>query len=151
MASGFITLRDGRCLAVRWAYHDDVIAAIAAQLDRDDPERELAAWLRGRLPGPDDIELGYGPWLRKRDGAHIPRTLDLRAFTSLHRDLFEEAALRAAQRLQESDVLYAAVSRLADMILRARRGEPPMELSDCRAVMPSEVKRDGPGSDESLE
>jgi hypothetical protein len=146
MASGFITLRDGRCLAVRWTYHDAVVAAIAAQLDGDDAERELAAWLRSRLPGPDDIEhLGHGPWLRKRDGAHIPRTLDLRAFDGLHRDLFEEGALRAAKRLPESDPSYTAVRRLAEMILRARRGEPPLELSDLRAVMPCEVKRDGPG------
>jgi hypothetical protein len=149
MASGFITLRDGRCLAVRWTHHDAVVAAIAAELDRDCAERELASWLRSRLPGPDDIEhLGHGPWLRKRDGATIPRNLDLRAFASLHRERFEEGALRAAQRRPESDALHAAIARLADMILRARRGEPPLELSDLRDVMPCELKRDGPGSDE---
>jgi hypothetical protein len=149
VASGFITLRDGRCLAVRWSFHDAIIAAIAAELDRDDTERELAAWLRGRLPGPDDIEhLGYGPWVRQRDGAHIPRTLDLRAFAASYRDRFEEGALRVAQHLPEADVLHKAVARLADMILRARRGEPPLELSDLRAVKPRELNRDGPGADD---
>jgi hypothetical protein len=148
MASGFITLGDGRCLKVRWTYHDELIAAIAAELDADDAERELATWLRGRLPGPDDIELGYGPWLRKRDGAHIPRNLDLRAFASSYRERFEDGALRAACRLREADLLHTAVTRLADMIRRARRGEPPLELSDLRDVLPCKLKRDGPGCDD---
>jgi hypothetical protein len=149
MASGFIVLRDGRCLAKRWTFHDAVIAAIAAELDADEAERELEAWLRSRLPGPDDIELGYGPWLRKRDGAHSPRKLDLRAFGSSYPDRFEEGALRAARRLLRDDVLHASLARLADMIMRSRRGEPPLELSDLRAVMPRELKHDGPGSDDS--
>jgi len=138
---------------VRWSYHDAVIAAIAAELDRDEAERTLAAWLRSRLPGPDDVEhLGYGPWLRQRDGAQIPRQLDLRAFTDLYRDRFEDAALRAAQRIAASDALYVAMTRLADMIVRARRGEPPLERSDLREVVPCEVQHDGPGStDESTD
>ncbi len=150
MASGFITLQDGRCFSVRWTYHDKVIAAIAGELDRDDNERELAAWLRSRLPGPGDIEhLGYGPWLRKRDGAHIPRTLDLRAFASSQRKRFEDAAIRAAGRIPETDVSQAALTRLADMIARARRGEPPLELSDLTAVRPCELDHDGPDGNSS--
>jgi hypothetical protein len=146
MASGFLTLGDGRCLAIRWAYHDAVIAEIAKELDRDEGERELAAWLRGRLPGPDDIEhLGHGPWLRKSDGAHVPRKLDLRVFTTRHRQRFEEGALRVAQRLPDGHDLHGVFARLADMILRARRGEPPLELSDSRVVRPSEPAHDGPG------
>jgi hypothetical protein len=47
-------------LCVRWGYHDEVIAAIAQELEGDDSDRELAAWLLTRLPGSDDLEhLGY--------------------------------------------------------------------------------------------
>ena len=53
VASGFLILSDGRCLARNWAAYDAVLRAVAEQLDAT---LELRAWLLLLLPGPDDEE-----------------------------------------------------------------------------------------------
>ena len=63
MASGFLILADGRCLACRWWAYDAVIKAVAEQLGGSDAALALREWLLSLLPGPDDEQhIGYGPW-----------------------------------------------------------------------------------------
>jgi hypothetical protein len=149
MASGFITLRDGRCLSVRWRWHDEAVAAVAAALDQNGAEPALAAWLRSRLPRAEDQEdLGYGPWRRVLDGAIVPRTLDLRAFAGAYQQAFEDGVLRAASTVLQTERLHPVLARLAEMVVRSRRSDPPLELSDCCVIMPRDVERDGPAMDD---
>src|SRR6185436_1668335 len=51
MASGFIVLKDGRCLAVGYPLHDAVLISVLEALPDGDP---LRAWLETQVPGTDD-------------------------------------------------------------------------------------------------
>jgi hypothetical protein len=104
---------------------------------------ELRMWLLAQLPGPNDDELGHGPWIRGKDGAHVERFIDLREFTPEDQLHFADAVLRAAEVAAESD--RALISELADMVARHRRGEPPLVRSDWREVIPSRGRKIGPG------
>ena len=53
MASGFIILRDGRCLSVTHAAHDAVLHSIAAAMQDATP---LHAWLLTQIPVEMDVE-----------------------------------------------------------------------------------------------
>ena len=155
MASGFLILADGRCLAVNWRYYDLTLRAVAESLEDSQGGRELRTWLMTLVPGPHDIEeLGYGAWLRSEDQQIIPKYLDLRELTPQNQRLFHEAALRAAERgnspeaTTRDSMLIRCLMHLSDMVERANRGEPPLSLSDWVKVEPCEGKKIGPGWNE---
>lgn len=43
MASGFIILKDGRCLSVRHATHDALVRSVAASLEENSPLTRVAS------------------------------------------------------------------------------------------------------------
>src|SRR5262245_12579436 len=90
MASGFLILKDGRCLAVRHKLHDAVLRSLAAAMD-DSP---LRAWLTTQVPREDDTELGFA-FVRATNGEQVSRELDTRALTEPNRRLLERAAAQA--------------------------------------------------------
>ena len=143
MASGFLILQDGRCLAVRHALHDAVLRSVAEHLPAGDP---LGAWLRRQVPGDGDQEVGYG--LVRTDGEQVPRFLDLRALTGENLRRFVAAAGSCQPspgvRAPTEDV-EACLHRLRLMLGAAERGEPPLALTDWRAVAPPCTDRIGPG------
>jgi hypothetical protein len=148
MPSGFITLPDGRCLARRWIYHDDVVRSVANMLSG--MGQPLGKWLLGQLPGPNDIdELGYGAWLRQSDQTIVVRHIDTRNLTPANQRLFCEAAKLASNEQYHDKHLARCLLELGEMTRRFESGEPPLSLSDCREVMPHEPARIGPGWNDS--
>jgi hypothetical protein len=146
MPSGFLVLADGRCLARRWWAYDQVIRAVADSLEKSAPGVALRGWLLSLLPGPEDEEeIGIGAWHRTADKLTVVRHLDIRELTSENRGLFHDAALEAARRCAPDEDESQSLADLADMLMRADRGEPPLSRSDWREVVPSEGKRIGPG------
>lgn len=142
MASGFLVLPDGRCLARRWTAHDEVLRAVAEEV-RDTALRD---WILSQLPGPDDeVELGYGAWLRAADEQVIPRHIDLRLMTAQNQRLFCDAARKAASVPRSDESLSHILDVLDDMIQRMDREEPPLSRSDFTRVTPPENTRIGPG------
>jgi hypothetical protein len=140
MAAGFVILKDGRCFSVPSAAHDRALRAVLDAMGVDEP---LRRWLDEQLPSDGDTELGYA-FVRKSDGEHVSRHLDLRGLTELNREVFEEAALDT-ERTNESD---PALLRLRQMIRYCRAGAPPLELSDWTVEAPPGPRRIGPGWDD---
>src|SRR5262245_15675089 len=129
MASGFLVLPDGRCLARRWRAHDTVLRWIADALAADPAASRLEAWLRRQIPGPDDIEeLGFGAFLRRRNGTEevVLKHLDLRRLAPEQQRLFCDAAKRARQVVPDDEWARVCLDDLVDMIERGERGEPPL-------------------------
>ncbi|HEV3343162.1 MAG TPA: hypothetical protein VG125_22505 [Pirellulales bacterium] len=146
MASGFLVLPDGRCLARRWSAHDEVLRAVAAQLGEEPAAQDLKHWLLEQLPGAsDEEELGYGAWFRTADQQIVVRHIDLRQMTVVNQQLFCEAAKRAALAEYPEEWLRGCLSDLAEMIVRGERGEPPLSKSDWREVVCPEGGPIGPG------
>jgi hypothetical protein len=105
MASGFLVLADGRCLARRTTAYDEVLRVLADELANNlaaDPgPAPLHAWLLSLLPGPDDYHhLGYGPWLRDSDQVTVERFLDLRELMLDNQRRVHDAARRASGCLE---------------------------------------------------
>jgi hypothetical protein len=142
MASFFLTLGDGRCLARYWAAWDELIKAVAHELGDSTEEEGLRDWLLRLVPGPEDVQhIGYGPWVRITDEEIVPRKLDLRDLSPTNRRLFTQAALKAADRCAGDQTLMD----LADMIRRAENREPPLSRTDLRCVVPHKGRIRGPG------
>lgn len=155
MASGFIILHDGRCFARRWTFYDAAINGVIDELINSPAEKDLATWLRGLLPGPDDIDIDYC-WIRKSDNENVLRHLDLRELTVDNHQRFYAAARRALHRLQFTDTSklhkdwILCLSILVEMIDRAEKGEPPLSMSDWVSVEPESGMHSGPGWDQSI-
>jgi len=144
MASGFVVLRDGRCLSVVQPIHDAVLRSIVESLPDASPFR---AWLGTQVPMEDDIELGYA-FVRAADGEHVSRTLDTRALTETNRKLFEDGA-RSALPIESAhasaEYVSRALGRLRAMLDLCDQGSPPLELSDWRVEAPPCDQKIGPG------
>ena len=142
MACGFLVLRDGRCLSVRWRLHDSVLRSIARALAPADP---LRAWLLTQLPREDDHELGFA-FVRADDGVHVSRHIDTRC---LHPDTLErlEMAARLADPSEEpfTDDVKECLARLSTMLAYCDEGRPPLDLSDWTVIEPPDDARIGPG------
>jgi hypothetical protein len=143
MASGFIILKDGRCLSVRHAAHDALLRSVVTALG-DSPFR---AWLLTQVPDEGDVELGYA-FIRTADGAHVVRVLDLRCLTGTNRRLFESAA-REARPIEGPfapvEDVVSALNRLRAMLDSSERGESALTLSDWTCKAPPAEGRVGPG------
>ena len=127
MASGFLILRDGRCLAVRHRLHDAVLRSIAAVMDDASALRE---WLSTQVPREDDVDLGYA-FVRASNNEHVTRELDTRALTEPNRRLFERAAVHAepiAGPYAPVDAVAFALNRLREMLRLCDEGQPPLTL-----------------------
>ncbi len=143
MASGFIILRDGRCLSVRHAIHDSVLRSIAAAIE----DGNLRGWLAAQVPADGDIDLGYA-FVRAGSGEHVSRELDTRGLTESNRRSFELAAAKAepiaGPHAPFKDVAFA-MKRLREMLRLIDEGRPPLELSDWTIEAPPCEERIGPG------
>jgi len=107
----------------------------------------LQEWLLSLLPGTgDEVELGYGAWLRKSDKEIVRRFLDVRELTNENQRRFHDAAKRAnrTSRSNSDLALKECLSDLADMVDRADKGESPLSLSDWTVVEPPTGKCLGP-------
>ena len=140
MASGFIVLPDGRCLARRSDVYDLALRAIANELEGEPALADLRLWLQALLPGAGDFEeLGYGAWLRVADQEVIVRHLDMRQLSPSDQAAMCAAAIRAGKRRDK------VLRDLAAMVEACQRGEPPLSNSDWSEVLPAEEERIGPG------
>lgn len=152
MASGFLVLADGRCLAVRWLLYDEVLRAVSDELNRSSEAEALREWLHTMLPkSGEEEDIGRGAWVRSADGVVVKRFLDVRGLTPRNQRLFHEAALRAGKRAategprEPLDLRHSALVHLLELVERAERGEPALSLSDWREVVPPEGRKLGPG------
>lgn len=149
VASGFIILRDGRCLSVRHATHDTLLPSVAASMEECSP---LRRWLLSLVTRELDINLGYA-FVRATDGEPLTRDLDLGGVTEANRRLFEEAARKAepiAGPFAPVEDVTFALQRLRTMLDRCDSGEPPLELSDWTREAPPVEGRVGPEWEESV-
>ena len=144
MASGFIVLGDGRCLAVHYPVYDAVLRSISCALSQLDP---LRGWLDTQLPGEVDVELGFA-FVRLANGEQVLRYLDVRGLTDPNQTKFEDAALIAqpsAGPHATFELVEVAISRLRDMIESRRAGASPLALSDWTTQPAEPVEKIGPG------
>ena len=146
MASGFIILRDGRCLSLRHAVHDAVLPSIATALNS---ATAFHQWLAAQVPGETDADLGYA-FVRAADGAHVSRELDTRDRTAPNLTLFERAAREAkpipGPCAPDEDV-NRGLQRLRKMLDSCDEGRPVLESSDWTVEAAPCQTRIGPGWD----
>ena len=144
MASGFIILRDGRCLSLRHAVHDAVLRSIATGLDS---ATAFQQWLAAQVPGATDADLGHA-FVRAADGAHVSRELDTRSLTAPNQKLFERAAREAKPipgPFAPAEDVDRGLQRLRKMLDSCDAGRPALELSDWTVEAPPCQTRVGPG------
>lgn len=153
MASGFIILKDGRCLARRWAIYDYIIEQAFRNLNDDGKEQPFKKWLQTLIPETGDEENGYGGFIKKSTGKETQRWLDLRELTEENQNLFWLALQRAITNLitkpdntdKKEDIellkLILKMKHLADV------GDNPDNLSDWKPghVEPPTGRQSGPG------
>jgi hypothetical protein len=149
LASGFIILKDGRCLAVRNATYDALLRSVMAAMEDGS---SLRAWLHDQIPSALDDDFGYA-FIRATDGEHVDRYLDLRGLTAANRSVFD-IAVRRAEPVEGpfapvEDVIWA-LQRFREMLDRCDRGEPPLELSDWTCEAPPVERRIGPDWEDSF-
>jgi hypothetical protein len=79
MASGFITLRNGKTWSPRWTGYDIVLKTIMNNLTDNEKEFELKKWIESILPNIEngDEECGYC-FIRNSDGENVLREIDTR-------------------------------------------------------------------------
>jgi hypothetical protein len=90
MASGFIILKDCRCLARRWTIYDYLIELVIDDLSylQDSKAIEFKHWLQTLIPKENDEYNGYGGFIRQETGEDVQRWLDLRELTEENQQLF---------------------------------------------------------------
>ncbi len=152
MASGFIILKDGRCFARRWTGYDEIIRIAIMELEHLENGGELADWLKLQIPDAqddDNADAGWG-FHNARVNDWVIRELDLRSLTKENQLLFLRAIQNGQRRLIENGENYASVSLdffnlFCDMMERADKGEPPMELTDWNKLADPCTEKNGPG------
>jgi hypothetical protein len=152
MASGFIILSDGRCLAPRYTGFDYLLELAIGEMRTDCDEGDFRQWLQTRIPSEGDIENGYGGFVKASTNENILRNLDLRELTPANQERFWCALQRAVRKLiLARDERYDGILYLLKRILRMRRltriKDDPDHLSDWRAgiIEPSTGAKAGPG------
>ncbi len=136
MASGFLTLEDGRCFARRMWLVTNILHLINEELKKIPNTREFSLFLEEYIPDPDDESNGYGGFIRKETGESIMVDIDLRELAPENRTFFWQAAQKALNKQhtenlteEKSDIFL--LTYLLDMHKRIVKGEPYWELSDC--------------------
>jgi len=152
MASGFIILKDGRCFARRWTGYDEIIRIAIIELELMENGKELADWLSLQIPDYQDDESADAGWgfHNARIDDWINRELDLRSLTNENQKLFWKAIRRGKSKLVENGEDYSPLSidffnLFYDMMERAEKGEPPMELTHWNKLAESCTEQNGPG------
>lgn len=89
MASGFITLSNGKTWSPRWTGYDIVLKTIMNNLTDNGKEFELKKWIASVLPNIEngDVECGYC-FIRNSDGENILREIDSRFIKNEYLDIF---------------------------------------------------------------
>jgi len=109
MASGFITLQDGKNWSARWSYYDWVLGTIMNRLKSDSDEGYLKKWLDYILPNEEngDIESGYcfykkvGPG--KDEFESILRKIDTRLMNQTYCGIFWNTVETLSNELDSED------------------------------------------------
>lgn len=92
MASGFITLQNGRDWSSRWSGYDYVLETIMNRLNSEGDEGHLKQWLHYILPTENDVESGYCFFKRitpdPKDSECILRIIDTRFMKENYKKIF---------------------------------------------------------------
>ena len=106
MASGFITLRNGKTWSPRWTGYDLVLKTIMAYLTDNGNESGLKEWIKSVLPNIEngDVECGYC-FIRNSDGENILREIDTRFIKTEYLETFWKTLKKivAEQKKSEND------------------------------------------------
>ena len=156
MASGFIILKDGRCLSRRWTYYDYLIELAIKELSniRHKNTENFKNWLQTLIPKEGDEYNGYGGFIRQADGENVQRWLDLRELTTENQQLFWDSLQRTLTNLitegqlnKRNDDLINLLKQFLKMKHLADIGDNPDNLSDWQKgyVEPPTGKQTGPG------
>ncbi len=148
MASGFIILKDGRCLARNWRTYNYILNLAIDEM----PENELTKWLRNRIPKDVDIYDGFGGFYRNETDEHIEGKLDLRELTMKNQKQFWNAIQIALTKLIKQNNIdnndsIDLLKELLGMKKQAEIGGSLFKMNDWRNGY-SEPKTDiriGPG------
>lgn len=152
MASGFIILKDGRCFARRWTGYDEIIRIVITELEIIENGQALADWLNLQIPNSKDKEgedAGWG-FHNSRIDEWRNRKLDLRSLTQENQVLFWLAIQKGKSKLTERGEDYSPLSLdffnlFYEMMERAEKGEPPMELNHWIKLAEACNEKNGPG------
>ena len=156
MASGFIILNDGRCLAPNWYYYDCIIDLVVQELQSisEKDKLEFKNWLQTQIPSEGDIDNGYGGFIKKDDGTNIQRWLDLRELTINNQVIFWNSLQKVLSKLitgkveiKERVKMISLIQRMLKMKKMVDKGDHPDNLSDWKQgyTSPRSEKRSGPG------
>jgi len=133
MASGFITLPDGKNWAVRWSGYDWVLETIMKELSVEGDEGVLKKWIEYILPNEDkgDIESGYCFYKKvgenESDVESILRVIDTRLMKSKFQIIFWNTVKKVSQRLSIKTNIGVLMNQLNDsykLSLKAVAKEP---------------------------
>lgn len=151
MASGFLTLEDGRCFARRMYFVTNILDVINQEVKNLPSSEEFSQFLSIYIPGPDDEANGYGGFYNNRIKENIMVDLDLREIAPMYRALFWNATQRALSAqikkgLNDETGDLFLLKYLLDMHKCVNRREPQHELSDIgENINEYSGKRIGPG------
>lgn len=151
MASGFITLGDGRGFSVRWTGFDEIIKILVKELSLGNKQQqELSDWLKEFLPNEEkgDIEMGWG-FVSKKSQEIINRSLDLRELTLDNQKYIMVSLQKGYNKMIKDDEyshLYPEILKdLLRKIKLTKLKKDPQEESDFRKIMPYSGLKIGPG------
>lgn len=156
MASGFIILKDGRCLSRRWTHYDYLIELAIKELSsmKGKKAEDFKGWLQTLIPQEGDEYNGYGGFIRKANGENVQRWLDLRELTTENQQLFWDSIQNTLSNLITKDKLHKDNENLISLLKRFLKmkhlvdiGDNPDNLSDWVKgyIEPPSGKRSGPG------
>ena len=152
MASGFIILGNGRCLAPRFTGYDYLLELAMAEMADSGEEGEFKAWLQTRIPSEGDIEDGCGGFIKLLTHENIMRHLDLRELAPANEERLWVAWQKAIRKLiLARDERYQYIILRLKRVLRMRRlvriKDDPDNLSDWIKgyVEPATGAKTGPG------
>jgi hypothetical protein len=154
MASGFIILEDGRCLARTWTVYNYILELVISELTEDTKEAEFRNWLQTLIPNENDEYNGYGGFIKHDTGEEVQRWLDLRELTKENQQLFWVALQHSLNGLRkaskgnnDNDDTIELLKTLLKMKHLSDIGDNPNKLTDWKDgyVEPPSGKRTGPG------
>jgi hypothetical protein len=152
MASGFIILSDGRCLAPRYTGYDYLLELAVSEMADSGEERAFKAWLQTRVPAEGDIESGFGGFIKPITHENVIRHLDLRELTPANQERLWIAWQKAVSKLilsrdERDSFIVFRLKRLLRMRRLVRIKDNPDNLSDWIKgyVEPPTGAKAGPG------
>lgn len=150
LASGFLTLPDGRCFAQHSTVYDAVLLRVVHALGRDGANGYLREWVREQIPTSADPDYGFG-FTRQATDESVQRSIDLRQLTSLNQALFMTAlreVVSPGSMSPEHGHEARCFAHLANMVRAHDAHEPPLKCTDLTCINPASTDRIGPGWEE---